>query len=376
MMVGANIENANRVSVALTRLMQSITGISSCSGSYNHSILFSLTILFLSTSYVFSQYRDIPEIVTKVATSTGNWLKLETNPRAVGMGGAFVASGRGIGAVSYNPAAIAFVSGQEGYVFRTNYVADITHNVISYGRKMSGSDFIGFHLFYLDSGPMDVTNREYPDGTGEKFHVQSIAFRTTYGRRLTDRLKVGISLNFIRDEIYTVAMNAMAFDIGSNFDTGIYGFKLGMSVTNFGPEVQYHGDGLQQTVADTVDVDGVLQKVTGTFPLPLVFRLGIENEIMGKESEFIQNNTHSLKIAVDGVVPNDYTFTGHAGLEYGFRDMAYIRSGLRMGHDTATISGGGGIKLKTRAMTFNIDYAFVDFGILKLTHQVGLGLEF
>ena len=38
--------------------------------------------------------------------------------------------------------------------------------------------------------------------------------------------------------------------------------------------------------------------------------------------------------------------------------------------------GGGGIRLKTRPMTFHIDYAFVDYGILKLSHQVGLGLEF
>ena len=335
-----------------------------------------ILIVLMSISMIFSQYRDIPVVVTKVATSAANWLKLETHPRAVGLGGAFVASGRGIGAVSYNPAAIAFIEGQEGYVFRTNYVAGITHNVVSYGRKLSASDFAGFHLFYLDSGPMDVTNREYPDGTGAKFNVQSIAFRTTYGRRLTDRLKVGVSLNFIRDDIHTVAMNTMAFDIGSNFDTGIYGFILGMSVTNFGPEVQYYGDGLQQIVPDTIDVDGVLHKVTEPFPLPLVFRLGIENQLMGPKSVFFNSQVHSLTLAVDGVVPNDYTPTGHVGLEYGFKNLGFIRGGARLGHDTATISGGGGIRLKTRALAIVIDYAFVDFGILKLSHQVGLGLEF
>ena len=68
-----------------------------------------LITLLLYMSFGFSQYRDIPDIVTKVATSTANWLKLETHPRAVALGGAFVASGRGIGAVSYNPAAIALL---------------------------------------------------------------------------------------------------------------------------------------------------------------------------------------------------------------------------------------------------------------------------
>ena len=53
-----------------------------------------LSLLFISVS--FGQFRDIPEVVTKVATSTANWLKLETSARAIGMGGAHVASGRGI----------------------------------------------------------------------------------------------------------------------------------------------------------------------------------------------------------------------------------------------------------------------------------------
>ncbi len=340
------------------------------------AIFIAFILMLMTTSLVFSQYRDIPDVVTKVATAAGNWLKLETNPRAVALGGAFVAAGEGVGAIPYNPAAAAFIEGQEGYVFRTNHIAGITHNVVSYGRKMSGSDFIGVHLFYLDSGPMDVTTLQYSDGTGESFRVQSIAFRTTYGRRLTDRLKVGVSLNFILDEIYDVQMKAMAFDIGSNFDTGIYGFILGMSVTNFGPEVQYFGEGLQQQVPDTVDVDGYLNKVTETFPLPLVFRLGIKNEIMGQNGTFIQNQVNTLTIAIDGVVPNDYTPTGSIGMEYGYRQMAFIRGGLRLGHDTATFSGGGGVRIQTRPMTFVIDYAFTDFGILKLTHQVGLGLEF
>ena len=46
-------------------------------------------ILLFSFGLLQAQYRDIPEVVTKVATSAANWLKLETNPRAIGMGGAF-----------------------------------------------------------------------------------------------------------------------------------------------------------------------------------------------------------------------------------------------------------------------------------------------
>ena len=55
--------------------------------------------LLLTLSFSFAQFRDIPEVVTKVATSTANWLKLETSARAIGMGGSHVASGRGISGI-------------------------------------------------------------------------------------------------------------------------------------------------------------------------------------------------------------------------------------------------------------------------------------
>ena len=71
----------------------------------------------------------------------------------------------------------------------------------------------------------------------------------------------------------------MACHIGSNFDTGIYGLILGMSITNFGLEGQFHGEGLTQQVADTISVTEQLEKITKKFPLPMAFRLGVKKEI-------------------------------------------------------------------------------------------------
>ena len=330
----------------------------------------------LLTGILFSQGGDIPEVVTKVATAAGNWLKIETSARAIGMGGAYVAAGEGINGIPYNPASIAYIKNSEGYYSRSNYLAGITHNVMSYGVRFGSSDYFGVHLFYLDSGLMPVTNEWYPDGTGEEFNVLSMAFRMTYGRRMTDRLKLGFSLNYIRDQIYTTSMQTLAFDVGSNFDTGIYGFKLGMSVTNFGPEVRYHGEGLDVSVPGELNADSTLQKVTKPFPLPLTFRLGVKNDIMGPNGTFIKNQAHRLTVSMDGVNPSDYTVYGSIGVEYGWLDFAFIRAGTHIGHDTAGLSAGGGIKLKARGMGVSVDYAYVDYGLLKLTHQAGLSLEF
>ena len=195
-----------------------------------------------------------------------------------------------------------------------------------------------------------------------------MAFRMTYGRRMTDRLKLGVSINYIRDEIYTTAMQTLAFDVGSNFDTGIYGFILGMSVTNFGPEVRYHGEGLDVQVPGELNADSTLAKVTKKFPLPLTFRLGVKNDIMGPEGTFIKDSTHSLTVSLDGINPSDYTVYGSFGCEYGWRDFAFLRAGTHLGHDTAGLSVGAGIKVKTRGLGVSVDYAYVDYGILSLIH--------
>ena len=333
-------------------------------------------MLLFSLGLLQAQYRDIPEVVTKVATSAANWLKLETSARAIGMGGSFVASGRGVSGIPYNPSSIAFIVSREAYFSSVNYLAGIHHGVFTFGAKLSPSYYFGFHIFYLNSGEMKVTNEYYPDGTGEKFSVISMAIRGTYARRLTDRLKVGMSLNYIRDKIYEAGMNAVSFDLGSNFDTGIYGTILGMSITNFGPEVQYNGESLHITVPDTIDVDERVSKITNKFPLPLVFRLGLENEIVGPGSSFIKNTTHSLRLSVDGIKPNDYTTYGSMGIEYGWRGMAFLRTGMHLNHDTAGMSLGTGLNIRLGRMALNVDYAFVDYDVLKVTHQVAIGLAF
>ena len=47
--------------------------------------------------------------------------------------------------------------------------------------------------FSKNSGAMDVTTEDVPDGTGEQFKVTGICLRATYARRLTDRLRVGFT---------------------------------------------------------------------------------------------------------------------------------------------------------------------------------------
>ena len=306
------------------------------------------------------------DAVTKVGTAAANWLKLECGTRGIGMGGSQVASGRGLSGAYFNPAAIAYIEGSEAYFSKSNIYAGITHNTLGYGTRLTPTDYFGIHLFYLDSGQMKVTTVPSPDGTGEYFSVLDLSLRLIYGKQLTDRLRIGGAIKYIREDIYTTYMHSVVFDMGSNFNTGIYGIILGMSVSNFGPDVQFQGEGLQIECED--EVDGVCQKVTEKFPVPLVFRLGIQKDVLGDKEQ----DENRLTLSIDAINPIDYTMYSSVGAEYSWRNMAFVRGGTHFFHDTAGLSLGAGLKWKI----IMLDYAYVNYGPLEENHQFGISLEF
>ena len=159
--------------------------------------IFCIVIIFFGVS--FSE----DEAVTKVATSAANWLKIDNGVRGISMGGSQVASGRGMTGAHYNPASIAFLGGSEFFYSKSNYLADISHNTLAYGTRLTPTDYFGLHLFYLHSGDMKVTTEAKPDGTGETFQVTDLSLRLIYGRQLTDRLRLGGALKYIREDIFT-----------------------------------------------------------------------------------------------------------------------------------------------------------------------------
>ena len=320
--------------------------------------------IIILLNFIFS-YTEIPDLVTKVATTTGNWLKLETGARAVGMAGAQVAAASGVAAVSYNPASIAFINKGQAYFSHTMLYADISHSTFAFGTRLTNTDFFALNLFYVDSGDMVRTEPGFDNGELGMFKMTGLCMRGSYAKILTDRLKVGVSVKYIREKIWLATMQTFAIDIGSNFNTGIYGLILGMSVSNFGPEGSFNGEALNVSVPDSLSASGELARLTNSFPIPMTFRLGLVKEIH-------INSENKLKLALDGINPVDYTVHANFGAEYSWRNLAFIRVGSHLLHDTASFTFGAGAKINS----INIDYALASYGVLDLTHQFGFRFGF
>tara|TARA_Y100001970_G_scaffold280180_1_gene388758 strand:+ start:2419 stop:3393 length:975 start_codon:yes stop_codon:yes gene_type:complete len=304
----------------------------------------------------------------KTGTSIFRWAEIETGTRAIGMAGSQVASGNDISALPYNPASICFINKNEIFSSSSNYLAGTKHYTMAYGTKVSPSDFVGFHLFIFDSGEMPeaVAIEGQEPLTGKMFKFQGLAARLSYGRQMTDRLNLGATFKILNESVTSgdLSMTGIGFDIGSNFETGIYGMTLGMCISNFGPEARYMGDGLDVPASDEGESQDE-QRKTEYHPMPLTFRVGLKNAVL-------DDDMHKVTLSADAINPLDYDLYGTMGAEYSYMGLGFIRLGCHLGHDTAGFSIGAGIEYEN----FTIDAAYSNYDILENHTQFGLGYKF
>lgn len=337
----------------------------------------SITILMIATLLMPLWAQDeIPEDVSKVATTACQFLKMEVGAKASGLGGASVAGVSDISSLYWNPAGLSKIETQSFYATYTKLYAGIQHGFVGFGTQIGASDYIGVSANYLNSGEMEVTTPRYPEGTGEFFAVSDLAVGLTYTRVLTDRLSIGVTGKFIQETIWREVARAVAFDIGSQFDTGLKGIKLGMSISNFGSSIKFDGDDLTINIDTDPDYDGNADSEARlnpeTWALPLVFRLGLACDIVGPESEIVKVQGQRLTITFDANDPMDNYLRFNLGAEYEIANTLALRGGYHINYDQASFTAGIGLKLNVNSMPLNIDYAIVNYTTLGLVNQVSI----
>jgi len=278
----------------------------------------------------------------------------------------------------WNPAGLAKISRQSVYGTYTSLYAGIQHGYVAYGMQIGRSDYFGVHITYLNSGEMEVTTLEFPEGTGEFFSVSDLAIGVSYARKLTDRLSVGGTAKLINETIWREKASTFGFDIGSQFDTGILGIKLGMAITNFSTTFKFDGPDLNIDVDTDPNYEGNPETEarlnTEEWSLPLVFRMGILVDLLGPNSEIAKNPNHRISFSFDANDPLDHYLRFNTGLEYAYNELLAFRMGYHLNYDETTFSAGIGLNLDINSMPLNIDYAIVNYGTLGFINQVSIQL--
>jgi hypothetical protein len=309
----------------------------------------------------------------RVGTTAMSYLQIGVGARGVAMGETAVAHGADLSSLYWNPALAAGLGGGQAYFAYTDWIAGVA---LTYGSVMfdlGGMGQVAASVYVMNSGEMEVTTEILQDGTGERFEVQDVTFGVTYSRALTDRFAIGGTAKLIRSSIYNMAASTGAVDIGLTYRTPFDPVTLGLSISNFGGEMQLSGP---DTIV-RVDLDpeaggnngGILGYLaTGEWDLPVTFRIGLAYEA-------IQSRTSSLTLSTDALYPNSNLNYLNTGVEYGFMDTFFVRGGYRqlfLEDREGGLSAGVGLSVRS----VFADYAFSDRGDLGAVHFLSMGVAF
>lgn len=336
-------------------------------------------LIFAILISMLSIHVACPADLTKSGTTAAQFLKIPIGARAVGMGGAYVALVKDVSSFYWNPAGLTKVGTTGAANFsHTQWLADTQLNFAGAVVRAGNLGVIGLSFTSLSMPEMSVRTEFEPEGTGEYFSAMDMALGLSYARTITDRFSFGVSMKYIREQIWHSSASAMAFDLGILFRTDFDWLVLGMSVANFGPKMQYAGkdafvnyDFDPNQWGDNENIFANLQ--TDRWDLPLMFRFGLAFEILNQEM-------NQLTAAIDALHPNDNTESVSLGFEYGFMNRVFLRTGYQSLFEKKTEKGVtfglGLVYYLAPGIPFRLDYAYADWGRLTNVHRFSLEIGY
>jgi hypothetical protein len=369
-----------------------------------------LGLLLICTLPLFADF-------AKLGTSGAQFLKIGVG-RGAAMGEAFVAVADDVSSTYWNPSGLGTLTNREICLYHNEWIADIKHDYLAVALPLTNFGTLGISLTALTMGQMEILSVDNPNtatvredtGTGTYFGASDFALGFSFGRMFTDKLAAGLTLKAVEEMVWDMSSGGLAADFGIHYNTGFRGLKIAASMSNFGGDISFGGRQLETTdnpvnYPDSADrtYDPIpIEYRTTPYPLPLLFRFGLAFNP-------VENEASRLTIALDLNHPNDNYETINLGFEYGYLNTIFLRTGYKMYLnmdymkamtggapiiDTTdnTISGyewgdqtewllnnltaGVGFNLKTGATGIRIDYAYMNKGILKATHRLGLTVGF
>ncbi len=304
----------------------------------------------------------------KAGRTSMQFLKIGNGSRQVALGEASIAGVQDINAIFWNPAAITGIEGAEAAFNYNKWIADL--NVLSgaVGYNIPGIATIAVNYISLNYGDIPEavvtsTSGGIDTRTGSFFTGSDVLVGFGIARRFTDKLSIGVNVKYMQEKLHIYSSDLWGFDVGSFYDTGWRGIRIGMSAQNFSTQARF-----LHTKEETQQ----------TYEIPLIYRIGVSMDLMGGEDLFLggEPDQHKITLNVDAIHSNDYKERLHLGLEYKIYGIFSLRGGYKINYDEGNLSFGAGVDYAIDGVRLQFDYAYVNYDFLQSPHRFTVSLGF
>ena len=285
----------------------------------------------------------------------GDPLLLGAGARALGMGSAYVALSLDATAVYWNPAGLAQVSPVREIHLQhaEQFGGSVNHDVFAarvpifkggmgVGIVRAGVDAIALTSLEDPNRPIGPDNRPViTDEIGTTDYV----FRIAYGRRITDKLRLGAGVKLIRRDLGVGIGTGIGMDFGALY-LPISTFRIGATLRDLTKTRIAFPDGVTDRVSPSLLIGTAFQRAVPGGEITISVSTRINDQKPTRE------NARSIQL----------------GIEYRLRQRVAFRLGRRDGHFTA----GTGLQLSR----FGLDLAFLEHDQLDNTYRISATLFF
>jgi hypothetical protein len=303
----------------------------------------------------------------KAGRTSFQFVKIGIGARQTSLGEASVAFVNDANATFWNPAGIGGIVSSEASFSYARWFANMDYFSGAAGVRIGDIGVVAVGVSSLKYGDIKealAVGSVSDTRTGNTFTGSNMMATLSFAHRFSDALWIGVTGKYLQEKLFLYSTSAIAFDVGTNYDTGFKGIRFGMSFQNFSKSVRY----LSSETSDRQD-EG--------YDIPLVYRVGVCANLISESSGiFDVGEDHRLTLCLESVNSNDYGDRWHIGAEYSFAEHLFLRGGYRVNYDEGNLSVGVGVQQRVAGTDLRLDYSFVSYEFLESPHRLTLSIGF
>lgn len=308
---------------------------------------------------------------TDAAKFAGEAFELGVGARGMALGGAVVAGPHDASAAYWNPAGLIRLDGQYLIAMHAETFGSLlNHDYVGYAnsRVRSSGKRIGFGVFgyYLGGGGIKITeldqfNRAIVDREENHFDLMLGA---SLAGQLDNGIDLGATVKVIYRDIGTESGVGLSLDVGALYDVREW-LTVGLTLSDITTGYIRYGGGTETVLNDGTDTTTVANAET-IYPtvrpgFAVSHTIGDWRGTVVGSGDIKFENLETAAQFWSGALSLDT----HWGLEIGWREMVFGRTGFDIGRFTA----GGGVLFRN----ISVDLAYLHSDDLDETFRVSAG---